>query len=61
MNKVGTLALAEAARETNTPFFVVAESFKWVPLADPPVVESTFEAVPNALVGEFLADSLFRS
>ncbi len=61
VNKVGTLALAEAARETNTPFFVVAESFKWVPLADPPVVESTFEAVPNALVGEFLADSLFQS
>ena len=61
VNKVGTLALAEAARETNTPFFVVAESFKWVPLADPLVVEPTFEAVPNALVGEFLADNLFRS
>ena len=61
VNKVGTLALAEAAHEAGTPFFVVAESFKWVPLTDPPVVEPAFEAVPNALVGEFLADSLFRS
>ena len=61
VNKVGTLALAEAAHEADTPFFVVAESFKWIPVADPPVVERAFEAVPNALVGEFLADSLFRS
>ena len=61
VNKVGTLALARAARKADTPFFVVAESFKWVPVSDPPVVEPAFEAVPNALVGEFLADSLFRS
>ena len=61
VNKVGTLALAEAAHEAGTPLFVVAESFKWIPVADPPVVESVFEAVPNALVGEFLADRLFRS
>ena len=61
VNKVGTLALARAAHETNTPFFVVAESFKWVPVADPPVLEPAFEAAPNHLVGEFLADRLFRS
>ena len=61
VNKVGTRAVAEAAREAGTPFLVVAESFKWIPVADPPVVEPAFEAVPNALVGEFLADSLFRS
>ena len=61
VNKVGTLALAEAARDAGTPLFVVAESFKWVHLADPRVVEPAFEAVPNALVEEFLADSLFRS
>lgn len=61
VNKVGTLALAEAAHEAGTPIFVVAESFKWVPLADPPVFEPAFEAVPNALVREFLADNLFRS
>ena len=61
VNKVGTLALAEAAHGVSTPFFVVAESFKWIPVADPPVVERVFEAVPNALVGEFLADRLFRS
>ena len=61
VNKVGTLALAEAAHEAGTPFLVVAESFKWIPVADPPVVERAFEAVPNALVEEFLADSLFRS
>ena len=61
VNKVGTRALAEAAHEAGTPFFVVAESFKWIPVADPRVVEPVFEAVPNALVGEFLADSVFRS
>lgn len=61
VNKVGTLALARAAHEAGTPFFIVAESFKWIPAADPPVLERAFEAVPNALVTEFLADSLFRS
>ena len=60
VNKVGTLALAEAARKADTPFFVIAESFKWVPVPRPPVKESAFEAVPNALVEEFLSDSLFR-
>ena len=60
VNKVGTLALAQAAHMAGTAFFVIAESFKWVPVADPPVVEPAFEAVPNALVEEFLADSLFR-
>ena len=61
VNKVGTLALAEAAHEAGTPFLVVAESFKWIHVANPPVVEPAFEAVPNALVEVFLADSLFRS
>ena len=60
VNKVGTLGLAEAAHDAGTPFFVVAESFKWVPVADPPVVEHAFEAVPNVLAEEFLADRLFR-
>ena len=60
VNKDGTLALAEAAHEAGTPFFVVAESFKWIPVADPPVVEPAFEAVSNVLVREFLADLLFR-
>ena len=60
VNKVGTLALAQAAHKTGTAFFVIAESFKWIPVADPPVVEPAFESVPNGLVREFLADSLFR-
>ncbi len=60
VNKIGTLALARAASKSDTPFLVVAESFKWVPVADPPVLEPTFEVVPNTLVAEFLADSLFR-
>ena len=59
VNKVGTLALAEAAHEAGTPFFVVAESFKRVPIADPPAVEPAFEIVSNALVSDFLADGLF--
>ena len=59
VNKAGTLALAKAAQECGTPFFVIAESFKWVPMADPPVLEPAFEAVPNDLVGEFLGDGLF--
>ncbi|MCY3818205.1 MAG: hypothetical protein OXH52_02405 [Gammaproteobacteria bacterium] len=61
VNKVGTLALAQAACDADTLFFVVAESFKWVAVADPVVVESAFETVPNALVGQFLSDGLFRS
>ena len=60
VNKVGTLALAQAAHKASTAFMVIAESFKWVTMADPPMVEPAFEAVPNALVEEFLADSLFR-
>jgi len=60
VNKVGTLALAQAARNAGTPFVVVAESFKWVPVSDPPVAEPLFEAVPNTLVGHFLSDCLFR-
>ena len=69
VNKIGTLALAEAAQEAGTPFFVIAESFKWVPgwvpgwvpATDPPVMEPVFETVPNTLVREFLSDSVFRS
>ena len=65
VNKIGTLALAEAAQEAGTPFLVIAESFKWVPewvpVTDPPVMEPAFETVPNTLVREFLSDSLFRS
>lgn len=60
VNKIGTLALAQAANKAGTAFFVAAESFKWVPMADPPVMEPVFEAVPNALVGQFLSDRLFR-
>ena len=60
VNKIGTLALAQAAHAAGTAFFVAAESFKWVAVADPPVMEPVFEAVPNALVGKFLSDGLFR-
>ena len=60
VNKIGTLALAQAAQAAGTAFFVAAESFKWVAVADPPVMEPVFETVPNALVGEFLSDGLFR-
>lgn len=60
VNKVGTLSLAQAAHGAGTPFFVIAESFKRVPVANPPVVERAFEAIPNALVDGFLTDDLFR-
>ena len=58
VNKVGTRTLARAARGTGTPFFVVAESYKWVTGARPVVAEGSFEAVENALVAAFLSDRL---
>lgn len=56
VNKVGTRALAEAAAATSTPFFVVAESYKWVAGACPVIREDSFEAVAKALVTAFLSD-----
>ena len=56
VNKVGTCALAHAARASATPFFVVAESYKWLASACPIVVEDSFEVVENELVTAFLSD-----
>jgi len=58
VNKVGTRPLARAAWESATPFFVVAESYKWVPNARPVVAEDSFEAVENELVTAFLMDNV---
>ena len=55
-NKVGTRPLACAAWESATPFFVVAESYKWVDSARPVVAEDSFEAVENKFVTAFLTD-----
>ena len=57
VNKVGTRVLAEAAQRAGTPFFVVAESYKWLPSAQPLIATGSFEAVPNALVTAFLTDA----
>lgn len=57
VNKVGTRVLGEAAQMAATPFFVVAESYKWIPPPQPLVVGGPFEAVPKALVTAFLCDS----
>ena len=57
MNKVGTRALADAAQWSGTPFFVVAESYKWLPPARPLIAGGAFEAVPNTLVTAFLSDA----
>ena len=56
VNKVGTRVLGEAAHRACTPFFVVAESYKRLPPAQPLIVGGAFEAVPNALVTAFLSD-----
>ncbi len=58
VNKVGTRPLAIAARASATPFFVVAESYKWVPGACPIIAENSFEAVENELVTAFLSDRI---
>lgn len=58
VNKVGTRALAQSARSSSTPFFVVAESYKWIDRPHPILVEDAFEAVENRLVTAFLSDSL---
>ena len=57
VNKVGTRVLAEAAQRAGTPFLVVAESYKWLPPAQPLIAAGAFEAVPNALVTAFLSDA----
>ena len=56
VNKVGTCALAHAAWVSATPFFVVAESYKWVDCACPAAIECAFETVANRFVTEFLTD-----
>lgn len=56
VNKVGTLGLALAARANDTPVLVVAESYKWVAVANPTADEAAFEQVPNALVAAFISD-----
>ena len=61
VNKVGTRALAQAARESSTPFFVVTESYKCVASARPVVEEDSFEAVENGFVAAFLGDARFVS
>ncbi len=57
VNKVGTHTLGEAARRADTPFFVVAESYKWLPPMQSLVATGVFEAVPNTLVTAFLSDT----
>ena len=57
VNKVGTRALADAAQWSGTPFFVVAESYKWLPPAQPLIAGGAFEAVPNTLVTAFISDA----
>ena len=59
VNKVGTLALASAARSAGTPVFVVAESYKWVSQGPLIVDEAAFETVPSRLVTAFLTDRVF--
>ena len=61
INKVGTRALAQAARASSTPFFVVTESYKYVASARPIIEEDSFEAVENGFVAAFLGDARFVS
>ena len=51
--KVGTRVLGEAANWAGTPFFVVAESYKWFPDAQSITADGAFETIPNALVTDF--------
>ena len=57
VNKVGTRVLGEAAQRAGTPFYVVAESYKWLPSTQALIAGGAFEAVPNALVTEFHSDA----
>lgn len=58
VNKVGTRLLGEAAQRAGTPFFVVAESYKWLPASQSLVARGAFETVPNAYVAAFLTDDI---
>lgn len=53
----GARVLGEAAQRAGTPFFVVAESYKWLPPTQAVIAGGAFEAVPNALVTAFLCDT----
>ena len=57
VNKVGTRVLGEAAQRAGTPFYVVAESYKWLPPTQALIAGEAFEAVPNALATAFLCDT----
>ena len=60
VNKAGTRVLGEAANRVGTPFFVVAESYKWLPDTKSITAGGAFETIPNALVTDFLSDGTFR-
>ena len=61
VNKAGTRVLGEAANRVGTPFFVVAESYKWLPDTKSITAGGAFETIPNALVTDFLSDGTFRA
>ncbi|MGZ4358690.1 MAG: hypothetical protein ACXVZW_02790 [Gaiellaceae bacterium] len=50
VNKVGTLVLAEAAKQLGIPVFVAGETFKLAPFDPEPPEEDTFELIPAELV-----------
>ncbi|MGD0166987.1 MAG: hypothetical protein ABSC51_06835 [Gaiellaceae bacterium] len=56
VNKIGTLAIAKAAKEAGVPLFIACETFKLVPFDPEPPIEETFELVPAELISRVVTE-----
>lgn len=60
INKIGTRAIAAAARQCGVPFYVVFESFKRLSGDEVPLDEPAFERTAAAAVTQHITDTLFQ-
>ena len=56
VNKVGTLAIARAAKDAGVPVVVACETFKLAPFEPEPPVEDLFELVPAELIDRVVTE-----
>lgn len=56
VNKVGTLAIARAAKEAGVPVIIACETFKLAPFDSEEPVEDTFELIPAALIDRVVTE-----
>jgi translation initiation factor 2B subunit (eIF-2B alpha/beta/delta family) len=56
VNKIGTLAIARAAKEAGVPVVVACETFKLAPFDPEPPTEETFELIPAELINRVVTE-----